>query len=452
MCAAAPGPGAVGSTQTASSSDDVERIEVRGQRSLRDRETPEAATRIRFERFELEAADLGEILARQEGVVLQRRGGLGSEIRLSLNGLSGDAVRFFIDGIPLDLGGLPAGIANIPLGIIDELVVHRGVVPTRLGADALGGAIELVTRAEFLETKLSASYVAGSFGTHRVAVTGSHVFDDDGFFVRAYGFFDAAENDYDIDAPVIDASGRDTIESLPRFNDDFESYGGSAEVGWAEHPSFGTLTLRGYYSRFTKGQPTDTTGSIAIGEVERSVDVVGGVLRFDIPIDEQVSFAGNLGLARAERSFLDVSNCIYNFLGDCARTQPQGVAGELGDFASDLAQTNLSTFLRATLEWEVADDHTLRLSAAPTLTFSSGDQREPLTGGIKDPGEADRRLLTAVAGVDYELRLFDERLTTVVFGKGYAQQGETDVIAGMGVAGTNTFDSLDPGGGVFLRW
>ena len=52
-----------------------------------------------------ESADLGEVLARSQGVTVRRGGGLGSTQRFSLAGLTDDQIRFFIDGIPLDLAG-----------------------------------------------------------------------------------------------------------------------------------------------------------------------------------------------------------------------------------------------------------------------------------------------------------------------------------------------------------
>ncbi len=434
---------------TKTSSDAVEQIEVRGD-ALRELETPEAASKVLFDRFELEAADLGEILARQEGIVVQRTGGLGSDTRLSLNGLSGEQVRYFIDGIPLDVGGLPVGIANVPLGIVDEVVVYRGVVPTRLGADALGGAIELRTRTEVFGTEIQASYLTGSFGTHRASVVAAHAFNDDGLFVRAYGFGDLAENDYDVDAPIIDDSGQDRIESVERFNDAFRSFGASAEMGWAENADFGTLTLRAYFSSSRKELPTNPRGSIAFGEVERSIDVMGSVLRFDVPLGDDIQLAGNLGVARAFRSFSDESACVFNFLGECA--QQRATPGELQEFASDLTQTNTSSFLRTTLEWRAAEHHTLRISVAPTLTFSDGEQRRERTGGIIDPAEADRRLISIVGGAEYELRAFSERLTTLAFIKGYGQDGQTEVIDGTEISGTDTFSSVNAGGGLLVRW
>src|SRR5690606_18849372 len=129
------------------------------------RRSAQAVQVIDTEEAKREAADLGEVLARSKGVGVQRSGGLGSGERLSLGGRSGDQVRFFLDGVPLDLSGYPFGLANVPVNLVERVEVYRGVVPIRFGADALGGAVNLVTDDDVTGTHGAASYQFGSFGT-----------------------------------------------------------------------------------------------------------------------------------------------------------------------------------------------------------------------------------------------------------------------------------------------
>jgi outer membrane receptor for Fe3+-dicitrate len=64
-----------------------------------------AVTVVELDETRRGAADLGEALARVEGVAVRRSGGLGSDQRFSLAGLEGEQVRFSLDGVPLDLAG-----------------------------------------------------------------------------------------------------------------------------------------------------------------------------------------------------------------------------------------------------------------------------------------------------------------------------------------------------------
>src|SRR5690606_30523878 len=76
----------------------------------RRRNSAESVVVIETEQAQRQAADMGELLARQEGVSVRRSGGLGSGSRFSLNGLSDDQIRIFLDGVPLELAGFPFGL------------------------------------------------------------------------------------------------------------------------------------------------------------------------------------------------------------------------------------------------------------------------------------------------------------------------------------------------------
>ncbi|MDD7529539.1 MAG: TonB-dependent receptor plug domain-containing protein [Prevotellaceae bacterium] len=90
--------------------------------------------------------DLNTLLDRSTGVRVRREGGLGADIDLSINGLSGNAVRYFIDGVPLETRGAESALSTIPVNIIHHVEVYKGVVPAYLGTDALGGAVNIVTK------------------------------------------------------------------------------------------------------------------------------------------------------------------------------------------------------------------------------------------------------------------------------------------------------------------
>lgn len=125
-------------------------------------------------------ADLGDVLARSEGVGIQRSGGLGGNTRLSLNGFSDNQVRIFVDGVPINMSGFGLGTGSIPIEFLDRVEIYQGVVPIEFGADALGGAVNLVTRQQPRGTGGSVSLQAGSFGTYRLTGGVRHAFGDTG--------------------------------------------------------------------------------------------------------------------------------------------------------------------------------------------------------------------------------------------------------------------------------
>src|SRR5690606_24842701 len=161
-------------------------VTVRGySEAQRLQRSAEAVHVVSTERAKRQTQDLGEVLARTQGVGVQRSAGLGSDTRLSLNGLTDDQIRFFLDGIPLDFMGYPFGLANVPVNLVDRVEIYRGVVPVRFGADALGGAINLVSdRSIKAGTHGAASLQVGSFDTYRATVIGHHLDEQRGWLTR----------------------------------------------------------------------------------------------------------------------------------------------------------------------------------------------------------------------------------------------------------------------------
>lgn len=112
--------------------------------------------------------DVNQLIAISSGVNIRESGGLGSDFELSLNGLSGNQVRYFIDGVPMEFFGSSMNLNNMTANLIKSIELYKGVVPIDLASDALGGSINIITpdaKEEFLDL----SYTFGSFNTHRAS-------------------------------------------------------------------------------------------------------------------------------------------------------------------------------------------------------------------------------------------------------------------------------------------
>ncbi|MEM7109359.1 MAG: carboxypeptidase-like regulatory domain-containing protein, partial [Bacteroidota bacterium] len=96
-------------------------------------QSAQAITVVETRIAKVQTADLGEVVARTQGVNIQRSGGLGSGSQFSLNGLTNDQIRMFLNGIPMDAMGYINGLANVPVNLIERVEIYRGVVPIRFG-------------------------------------------------------------------------------------------------------------------------------------------------------------------------------------------------------------------------------------------------------------------------------------------------------------------------------
>ena len=149
---------------------------------------------IDTKQFANTTADLNLVLNKSAGIRVREEGGLGSDFNFSINGLSGKAVKFFLDGVPLEVMGSSMSLNNIPVNLAERVEVYKGVVPVNLGSDALGGAVNIVTNQR-VSNYLDASYSVGSFNTHRAALTGQYT-TSNGWILKASGFYNYSDNNY----------------------------------------------------------------------------------------------------------------------------------------------------------------------------------------------------------------------------------------------------------------
>lgn len=192
------------------------------------------------------ASPLNKVLNTVTSVRVREDGGVGSNYTFAMNGFSGNQVKFFLDGIPMDNFGSSFNLANFSANIAERVEVYKGVLPVSLGADALGGAVNIVTRvnANYLE----ATYSIGSFNTHKVSLAGAYTNTGTGFTFRANAFFNYSDNDYKVYAPIVDLStGRSLGDAwVKRFNDAYYSAGLKMETGviakpWADQLLVGVI-------------------------------------------------------------------------------------------------------------------------------------------------------------------------------------------------------------------
>jgi len=193
------------------------------------KQQPLSVSVIDVKKFHTRSIHAIDILSTVSGVRVRQQGGLGSNSNISLNGIAGKQVRYFLDGIPLEFMGSALAMNNIPSVIIDRMEVYKGVVPVSLGADALGGAVQLVSRRDYSDY-LDASYQFGSFHTHKAGVNGRHTWNNK-YFVSLSSFYNFSKNDYKIDVEIPNQYGNPVPARVKRFHDGFSSFRANAEAG-----------------------------------------------------------------------------------------------------------------------------------------------------------------------------------------------------------------------------
>lgn len=120
------------------------------------------------------AQTVAEILPTVPGVAIQSYGGLGAKQGISIRGLNGGAesqkMLILVDGRPAN-GAFKGSITwnTIPLSNIERIEVVRGPASVLYGDNALGGAINIITKKpEKDRSTVSTSY--GSWGTKTMSL------------------------------------------------------------------------------------------------------------------------------------------------------------------------------------------------------------------------------------------------------------------------------------------
>jgi vitamin B12 transporter len=391
----------------------------------------EAVEIVETKEAKLKSSDLGEVMARTEGISVLRAGGLGSNTRFALNGLSSDQIRFFYDGIPLNFTSYAFGIANVPVNAISRVEVYKGVVPIQFGADALGGAVNLVSPKISHGWSGGASYQAGSFNTHRATVNLAYANDRSGWFSNAGGFFDYTDNNYKIDAIIPNEKGKPQQHTVKRFHDGYKAYGVNLRVGIRDKKWAKELSIEGYYGNYTKKvQNSQSPGLVDYPQlgIDKAVggnpfgDMVftsfaqGLNLNYNIHPTTKWEVDLKAGYNYSQRVSIDTSHSVYNWYGERIRIKKE--AGEFGE-ADHLITKSQNYFARQQLSYNISNNHSLKFSVAPTYSFRTGDNL--LIEGKYDPALKKGYLFDLVTGLEYRGKVVKEKLQIIAFAKNYRQ-------------------------------
>lgn len=370
-----------------------------------------------------------ELLNTTVGVKIRQNGGLGSDVNYSLNGLSGNAVRIFIDGIPISAYGNSFNLNSIPPAMIKEIEVYKGVVPGHLADDALGGAINIVLQNS-TQSNFNASVSYGSFNTLQTSVNGLYRFKESGFTVKGSVFYNYSDNNYKVSGRSVVVTGIGGVQTpvtARRFNDAYKSTGGMVQIGytdvkWADqfligftgsndfkevqHGAF--MTIMPYKDRFLESDAK----LINLTYQKRDLFTTG----LDVTVN------GLYG--KRNRSVTDTLAWAYSWNGERAidfrgneyqypwRSQQEG-GPTLARINRDVAS------IRSGLSYAFNNHHKLLVNHV-----YSGINRvdtDVLRSVLENTFRGTRDLQKNIFSLTYELNALDDRLQANVFGKYYQQ-------------------------------
>ncbi|MEM8966168.1 MAG: TonB-dependent receptor [Bacteroidota bacterium] len=367
-----------------------------------------------------ESSDLAAVLNRTAGVNIRQSAGVGSEARVNLNGLQGKAVTFFRDGVPTDYLGDGFNIALLPANSLERVEVYKGVLPITLGSDALGGALNFVTKKE-RESNISFSHEVASFNTHRSSLN-AYAEGDNNRFINLLGFFNFSENNYPVDVQIRNPETRN-LENIraKRFHDTFLSAFAEVQVGARQKRWADEFIVSGGFSLLRDEVQHSLQMRQAYGRAEFAQDGLFGSVKYEKALNSRfdVSLFGAFG--QHTTLTIDTALQVFNWLGEVERMQ--------GFTRGEINNGNISRAEFTVTEWAGRATAKYRLTEKQSLTFNNVFTRKRRVGedpvGPRvtqdeiDPLTVPASLATNISGLEWKSLWLDNRLTYTVGIKNY---------------------------------
>ncbi len=354
--------------------------------------------------------DINQVLNRTSGVRVREDGGLGANFTFSLNGFTGRQVKFFLDGIPMDNFGPSLTLNNFPANMAERVEVYKGVVPVSLGADALGGAVNIVTRSN--PNYLDASYSYGSFNTHRASLNHAYTNVNTGFTVRTNAFYNYSDNDYKVKVQPIDlvTGQQGALQKVKRFHDGYQSIGAQVEAGVTGKKYADKLLVGLIAAGNNKDIQTGVTMNQVFGARTSNSHSIIPTLKYKKTdlfvkgLDLSLYSAYNM----TRNQFIDTAHVRYNWL---QQTVPSSTA-ELS--RSQLKNRDNEALITANLTYALKTHYAVSINYVTTdFRRKSSDVENPDNVTFLYPQKLNKQI------VGLALQQKFDRFTAYAFGKAY---------------------------------
>lgn len=371
-----------------------------------------AVTVLDTKQFHNSSVDLAQVLDKSAGIKVLQKGGMGSDVDLTLNGFTGNRVKIFMDGIPLESYGPTFQLNNIPVQQIERIEVYKGVVPPQFATDALGGVINIVTQKSH-KPQINTSYAIGSFNTHKLYANAQlRTSKDLVFSINSYVNY--SDNDYTVKAKVLDfetGTYSKNKQKVKRFHDLYRNQALNIKTGIANKSFADELYITFAYGKLYDQIQHAADMDKVFGEKYRTAEsIIPGIfykktnlLITDLSLTLQAHY--NFGTSTNK----DLSQHQYNWLGESTTANTPGEQRY-----ADYRFKNNDGLYKMDVSYALHDTHHFYLSHTLTSFNRKGhDQfREFLT---KLPTKTTKNIL----GISYLYQPTEKWNTTLFYKKYY---------------------------------
>jgi len=339
-----------------------------------------------------------DILLKTVGITLRSSGGVGSSSRISVRGLEGKRIGFFIDELPLGEQTDYIDINDIPIDMIDRIEIYKGVVPARFGGSSLGGAINIVIR-EYPDKYADLSYGYESYNTHKAQGVFKRNLKQHGLVFGIGGGYTSSDNNYTFDSPFQEGL------RITRNHDKYRKLiiGGSfkAKKWWFDEVELEPVFVKTY--KEIQGIEYD----IREAHSQSLMTGLSNKLEKDNFLTEGLNLDMFNGLVLTKMNFIDKATRRYEWDGSSYPT-PSRYGGEAGyNYPSDSDDKKLTFINKTNLEYILTERHSLNINSV--FSMANGTPKDDLkTLSLGKQVNFDSQMRSWISGLTYDFRTLND--------------------------------------------
>ena len=371
-------------------------------KAQRHREVPSAITIIDSQELKYKTATLNEILDNAAGIKVAQQGGLGNASRIIIQGLDGKRIGIFINGMPMGNSD-EFQLSSIPIDMVDEVEIYKGIIPAWLGGDGLGGAVNIRLK-DFKKNHLEMAFEAASYNTYIGSLQLKHYLGKTSTALHAGATMNYAKNNYSFSSPF--ELGRIIHRDHDAYTHGGFNVGISSQQWWFDQ--FDLTLSADYYRKEIQGGLMNVQNNIQHAFTRtRSASTSLSLEKSFLKGKLTAQFHSIVGFSLVNQ--VDTSHYCYDFIGN--RFPSGSGRGEIGAVPNDSHDRHTTVRELLNLTYKIGNNQLVTWTTnyrygckMPKDELADSYSRLPTSG-------YPSRLHSIVSGLTHELKLYGGKFT-----------------------------------------
>lgn len=359
-------------------------------------------------------SDVSEVLAKTAGIKVRTSGGLGSSSRISVRGLEGKRVGFFIDETPIGDNTDFIDINDIPVDLIERIEIYKGVVPAKFGGSAIGGAINIVLK-DYPPRYFDVSYSLKSYNTHKFSSVFKRNIPEKKYEFGLGGFYSSSDNNYKMELPLQPGT------EVKRDHDGFQklAIGGSftSKSWWFDEVQFEPVFIQ------TDKQIQGIEYNIQEAKTHAKAFVLSNHLDKDDFLSAGLDFNCDNIFTYTQYSHVDKAMNRYNWNGDLLPPVTE-FGGEEGKQPNDSYDQKKTFFQKLNLNYLLDERNAINLNS--NFKVANNNPKDTLKEKVIGYKTDYKSSMTSwILGLSHEFNSLDQKFTNIFSVKYYLYTMQT---------------------------